>query len=669
MKRLIFILGSLIVIQSCSTKLNYEVNSDNTASVSSCSFGFTDSISIQAEVVIDGEKYPVTSINRKAFEKSNLKILMIPESVKEVGNSAFDKCDNLTTVYIPESVLYIGNAFSECKNLTTLYYNAKNCNTDIKSFDYKNSLFSWCGSLKTLNIGNKVEIIPECAFYKCWGLNSLDIPNSVKCIRENAFGDCWGLESVTIGNSVTDIDNYAFKGCKNIKKISIPNSLKYVGRNVFEGCDNLQYNEYDNAFYIGNDKNPYVLLVKAKSMYITSCNIHPDCRIIYEEAFKGCGNLASIKIPTSIVNIGYKAFEDCEGLKKAEFASIKNLCNIKFDWCSNPLYYARHLYINGTEITNVDIPNTVTHIGDYAFCNCNYLTSVTIPNSVISIGDDAFYCCSIRTISIPNSVKSIGEYAFWGCRALTSAIIPNSIESLGDEAFGFRTVPCKTYDNGFYLGNPKNPYLILVSVSDRIDYQNFDIHDGCKFIHSDALYKSKLRSINIPNTVVGIGKNAFKYCDNLNSVTLGNSLKYIGDNAFAGCKYLSFMRIPNTIEKIGYKAFNDCSLLKYTEYDDALYLGNEDNPYVVLVKAKSNDVFVAKISNKCKIICNGAFENCTHISLVEIPKSVISISDKEFGYATSYAMILCENKQRPMTWGHNWNGCKDVYWNWKIDTK
>ena len=109
-------------------------------------------------------------------------------------------------------------------------------------------------------------------------------------------------------------------------------------------------------------------------------------------AFYGCHELTSITIPNSVTSIGNDAFYDC-GLTKAEFASIESLCSISFyGYYSNPLCYA-HLYIDGKEVKDLVIPNSVTSIGSSAFSGCSGLTSITIPNSVISIGRAAFYNC------------------------------------------------------------------------------------------------------------------------------------------------------------------------------------------------------------------------------------------------------------------------------------
>ena len=135
------------------------------------------------------------------------------------------------------------------------------------------------------------------------------------------------------------------------------------------------------------------------------------------------------------------------------------------------------------------IPNSVTSIGDNAFCNCKGLTSFTIGNSVTRIGNSAFWGCrSLTSVTIPNSVTSIGEYAFYSCSGLTSVTIPNSVNTIGDKAFEYCTdlkkiyslnpVPPVIRDHTFY------PYNADLFVPKRCvpKYKNAEYWRNFKFI-------------------------------------------------------------------------------------------------------------------------------------------------------------------------------------------
>lgn len=184
----------------------------------------------------------------------------------------------------------------------------------------------------------------------------------------------------------------------------------------------------DKNYYSGNIVIPETIEYEGATYIVTS---------IGEDAFHICWQLTSITIPNSVKRIGKSAFWECGGLTSVHITDLEAWCKITFDsFYSNPLYYSKHLFLNGAEIKDLVIPNSVTSIGNYAFLICRGLTSVTIHNSVTSIGEYAFYYCSgLTSAIIGNSVKSIGEKAFSNCSSLTSVTIGNSVTSIEMYAF------------------------------------------------------------------------------------------------------------------------------------------------------------------------------------------------------------------------------------------
>ena len=345
-----------------------------------------------------------------------------------IGGGAFFGCSGLTSVTIPNSVTSIGD-----------------------------ETFSGCSGLTSVTIGSSVTSIGGYAFRGCSGLTSVTIPNSVTGIGNHAFRDCSGLTSVTIGNSVTSIGSYAFDGCSGLTSVTIPNSVTSIGSYAFLDCSGL-----------------------------TSITIPNSVTSIGERAFYNCSGLMSVTIPNSITSIGETAFYGCSGLKSVNIFDLAAWCNISFSsFYSNPLYYAHHLFLNGEEIKDLVIPNSVTSIGSYAFYGCSGLTSVTIPNSVTSIGEKTFYGCSgLTSVTIPNSVTSIGSSAFYNCSGLTSVTIPNSVTSIAESAF-----------------------------------------HNCK----------KLSSVVLPNELKLIKANTFIGCTSLSSITIPEKVEVIYQSAFSGC--------------------------------------------------------------------------------------------------------------------------------------
>ncbi|MBR4128452.1 MAG: leucine-rich repeat domain-containing protein [Bacteroidaceae bacterium] len=295
----------------------------------------------------------------------------IPNSVTSIGNNAFRGCGGLTSIEIPNSVTSIGNgAFYGC-DLTSLvvavdnpvYDSRGGCNAIIESTS--NTLIAGC---KTTIIPNDVCTIGCRAFYGCGGMTFIDIPNSVTCIGNSAFEECWNLTSVDIPNSVTCIGNSAFKECSNLTSVDIPNSVAKIGKRAFWNCFDLT------------------------SVVIPNSVTNIEC-----DAFAGCSNLINITVADD--NQIYDSREHCNAIIECETNTLIIGCKTS------------------------TIPNSVVHIGKWAFAGCSRLSSVNIPNSVTSIGDYAFgYCYDLTSVVIPNSVTNIGDYAFSHCFNLRSFI-------------------------------------------------------------------------------------------------------------------------------------------------------------------------------------------------------------------------------------------------------
>ena len=219
-----------------------------------------------------------------------------------------------------------------------------------------------------------------------------------------------------------------------------------------------------------------------------------------------------------------------------------------------------------TNISSVDIPDTVTEIGDEAFFACYNLKDVDIPDSVKRIGDGAFEWCDIDSIEIPYGVESIGSNAFWDCK-MEEVYLPESITEIGGAAFR-GIVPLRK--------------IVLPSQLTEIE----------EYVFCEC---ENLTEIVIPDGVKTIGVNAFRLCSSLTRIVIPEGVTNIGNYCFGDCSSLTEIVIPESITDIGEFCFTDCSGL--TEI---------------------------KIPDGVKNIERGTFSGCTGLKSVEIPASVQS---------------------------------------------
>ena len=241
---------------------------------------YSGSVVIPEEVTYGDEVLKVTSIGNYAFQScENLASLTIPNCIIKIGDYAFQDCKNLASLTIPNSVTSIGDfAFFCCSSMVSLII--PDSVTSIGR-----SAFNYCSNLTSVTISNGVAIIDEYVFHKCSSLTSISIPNSVTSIGSCAFDGCYSLTSVEIPSSVTAIGSYAFRDCSNLDSVVIPNGVTSIEKATFGNCECL-----------------------------TSVIVPNSVTSIGGAAFGGCNSLTSVTIGSGVTSIGNYAFGDCENL-------------------------------------------------------------------------------------------------------------------------------------------------------------------------------------------------------------------------------------------------------------------------------------------------------------------------------------------------------------------
>lgn len=283
----------------------------------------------------------VEVIAPKAFYKSNVTAIELPETVVELGESAFESSSHLRSIFLPDGINVLPkNLFNGCSDLSDVSMG------EISSMgDYA---FKGCSSLKSFTIVGPLSSIPAGAFEDCKGLRQIELPESVTSIGEKAFHECNTLVDISFGDGVTTIGKQAFDRCYALQSIDLPN-VRSIEEKVFYECKALR------SVALGN-----------------------NVRSIGKEAFRRCKELASITLPESVTTIDKEAFRECTNL--AEINLNEGLLLIG----DNAL--------RETAIIHLVLPSSINKLGKKVAEKCKSLLRIecraAMPPEIESVSND-----------------------------------------------------------------------------------------------------------------------------------------------------------------------------------------------------------------------------------------------------------------------------------------
>ena len=525
---------------------------------------------------IDGHE--VVAIGDRAFEnRTDLRTVMIPDSLEKIEFEAFYNCINLKIVDLSSNLTTIGyDVFGNCKSISKI-----EIPKSLKKFDgtwgrgtnLSYGAFGGCSNLKTVNFEAGSTIVCAALFMGCDGIEEIELPDTITEIGDSAFKSCKNLNKVIIPESVTKIDGDAFAECSGLVDIKMHEGINTIGSRAFYKCDRL-----------------------------LDIVIPDSVEKIEFEAFRGCDKLENIKLSENLTIVGYGVFGDCKSISKIEipkslkkfdgtwgrgtnlsygaFGGCSNLKTVNFEAGSTIVCAALFMGCDGIE--EIELPDTITEIGDSAFKNCKNLDRITMNNGIEILESSAFEdCFSLTTINIPNTVKAISNSTFQDCTSLTEVHLSNILKE----------IPASTFS-------------------------------GCK----------KLTTINFPSTLTPIGNSAFSGCESLPEAILPSGVEKIESNAFKNCKALKKAALPDTVSSIGSSAFYGCEALtditlgsKLKKIESQTFYGCIVLPSIV-------------IPYNVTTIGDSAFVNCTKLTQITVPRNTTSIASNAFSYPKKMTM-------------------------------
>ncbi len=613
----------------------------------------------------------ITNIDEATFYNcSNLKTITLSNNLSRIGKGAFYNCSSLTSIHIPSTIVSIGSdAFYGCTSLTKVDIKDINSWATISFGDveanplyYAKKLYVNNSLVNNITLANNIQEVSAYSFYNCTSLQNVTIPNTVNKIGASAFAGCSALKEMTL----------PFIGSTTAKETGAGSNLLLgylFGSTSFEGA--LSTKQYYSSSYV-----TYYIPASLSKINVTGVNIPYG-------AFYGCVGLAEINL-NNIETIGDKAFYNCDGLKNLTISeNVRSIGADAFYNCTQLVYnnYSNACYLGNTaneylvlvKALNANITSSTVHdktkiIYNSAYANCNSLLSVQVGKSVETIGDKAFYSCdNLSNISIPDSIEHVGSSAFENC-----------------------DLTYTTYDNGYYLGNSTNPYVLFVKPTSSYK-SSCVIHDRTKMILHYAFEYSYASEVTIGASVEIIGRYAFSNSD-ITSINIPAAVREIGNNAFSSCSALTAVYITNLDNWCSIKFANATANPLY--YAKNLYVNNlliqeltidtvqKINDYAfyncenitsIKISGTVKEIGISafygcvkvtniELSGQVQKINDNAFSGCNRCVKITIPTSVEYIGQNVFSNCDSLT-IYCKAESKPQNWSEDWNLCKkDTYY-------
>ncbi len=613
-------------------------------------------------------------IGELAFNDTGLEKVRIPDSVTEIGSSAFSNSRSLLEAVLPEKNVELGSGifgncqilkkvtlpvdcalippemFKRCSTLkqveipssvTRIGYGAFEYCSELESVNLPDGIqkiddyaFYWCYALKEINLSESLNEIGRSAFYACTSLTEITVPGSVKVIKDNTFCCCESLEKIELKEGIKSIEMNAFSVGKETKleSVTIPKSVDALALNGFSNIKTLNVYDENGELHSVENTNKFLIVDPKSNNWDTAGKISESISWTLDGngtlTISGEGAIPDFTTGMFAGAMTYSPFFQNENIKKVIIEEgITDIGNYTFAGCENlesvslpsTLKNISMGSFQQTGLTEVTIPDGVEIIYPDSFAACDKLKKVTLPDSLTMIGFSAFNGCEeLSTINIPENVDSIGDYAFADCWSLKSINIPDKVEHIYFRTF----MECDALEDiTFGKGITKvedNAFKDTKWLADRKT-------ENSLVIVNDIVIDGRecTGNIVIPDGVKYIADNAFEE-SKITGIVMPDSVLSIGMDAFLKCSNLSSVKLSQKLSYIEEEAFCKCISLKSIELPDSL---TELNIQVFSECGNLEKVILPQNITKIDF---ETFYKCGKLESIFIPKGIIEISEDAF---------------------------------------
>ncbi len=564
-------------------------------------------------------------IGASAFANTGLTSFEFPvTSAQELalGAALFSGCKSLTTVTLSKSVTKISGVLTKCAALKTVIVESDNenfladknlpilYNKVEKEDDQGNTIYIYTtiqfsfGEIDgdTYKVADGVTIIGANAF-EGQGFKKIEFPKSLLTIEASAFKNCRMLEEVVFaeGCNLETIGDYAFQLCTSLKGIELPAGVKTIGKAAFQGCQNME-----------------------------TLDLGDNLVTIHESAFDTTPSLSGVTFPDTLTGIGKYAFrysgisgkviipENVEKLVELNADGSYKTSTSQYSMTSYTFQYC-------TNITEVELPDSLTHIAGYAFDGCISLRTINFPEGLEYISNYAFRNCrSLTTVALPDSMKDIGNNVFENCTSLTTANVPNLTATGTTPRYTYMYKGCTALSKVTF--NSSITKLANYMFQNCTSLTSVELPTGLTALGNYLFAGSGLTSFDFTplTSLTAYPTNLFQDCTSLSSVTFdpNSTIKSLGNYMFAGCTALKSINLPAALTYLGTYTFQGSGLESITIPAKVTMIGTSAtaasassaaNTFENCVNLKT--VSATHITKMSKAI----FKGCTSLESIDLP--------------------------------------------------